>query len=187
MQDQKFLVYLRCCKPTSSLQNTMKKAIDALKEILQESVETVWSPLENIKAVYWGDPVNVPLSSLPCIIIRPDSTDFTRRWSRYDQKERTITVIIRFSLKEYFDSTEDFKVNIAEECISMTGDEDSDHQTAPLTVCGTIQNNPSLQYTGWNAVTDSRVLRVEYAPSTVTWNPLYESIITIALKTVGDR
>lgn len=82
----------------------MDKVMFALQQLIKTSVDVSWSPLEGVKRVYFWDPTTNSLSSTPAIVIRPVRSNYTLRWSRYDQKECTIQVILIYNQLDYFDN-----------------------------------------------------------------------------------
>jgi len=168
----------------------MHEPITAIQEILKTAVADDDSPLYWIKKVYYGDPVIIPESSMPALCVVPIDDEYTRRWSRYDQKEHTIEIRLVYNQKSYFGKSQSDpdpeKVFVVEDALLKIG-KVSSHSTDALTVCWLIQKNPRLTYTWWDAAEDSRVLRVTYGLTEMRWYNTYEAIVRVIVTVLGDR
>lgn len=83
------------------------------------------------------------------------------------------------------------KVFAIEDAIKKVEEMNSDHSTADLSVCGTIQSNPSLPYSDGantlNAAEIAQVKSVNYSFSENRWFPTFEVVTTIEAKVIWDR
>ncbi len=65
------------------------------------------------------------------------------------------------------------------------------HSTAPLTVCGTIQQHSGLPFTDANGTLNTselaQIVSVNYQMSQERWFPTWETIITVQAICIGDR
>jgi len=75
----------------------MDKVLSAVKQLLEASVQQSWSPLSDIKKVYYGDPITVALSDCPALIVRPKSTEYVPRGNQYDQKKYNVEVVLVYN------------------------------------------------------------------------------------------
>lgn len=82
----------------------MDKILRAIQQLLKASIAAGSSPLEWLKRVYVGDPVQVPLDSQPCLIIKPISSDYSSRGTKYDSKTHTIQIILLYNQRDYYES-----------------------------------------------------------------------------------
>lgn len=82
----------------------MQKAIAALKQVLENTVANSLSPLHDVKIVFFGDPVLIPESNLPALIVHPLNSQYLMRGSRYDQKTHNIMVSLVYNQKQYFEN-----------------------------------------------------------------------------------
>lgn len=57
----------------------MEKVVIALKTLIEASIATPGSVLSDIKKVYFGDPIQIPVSCQPAITITPISTETVAR------------------------------------------------------------------------------------------------------------
>lgn len=83
---------------------SMDKILSAIKQLLEAARLVSWSKLANIKRVYYGDPITVPLSSLPALIVRPRTSTFILRWSRYDEKQESVEIVLVYNQSQYYNS-----------------------------------------------------------------------------------
>lgn len=67
----------------------------------------------------------------------------------------------------------------------------SDHSTAALSVCGTIQGNTSLPYSDGgvtrNAAELAQIQSVNYSFSENRGFPTFEVVTTVSARVIGDR
>lgn len=80
----------------------MEKVLLAAKQLLESSISQSWSPIASIKRVYFGDPITIAISSLPALIVRPKSTEYTPRWSQYDQKKYNFEIVLVYNQSSYY-------------------------------------------------------------------------------------
>lgn len=90
----------------------MDKVMRAIKQLLEASVNQMWSPLSDIKKVYYGDPITVALSDCPALIVRPKSTEYDPRGNQYDQKKYNIEVVLVYNQSSYYQSYKLAEYNI---------------------------------------------------------------------------
>lgn len=84
------------------------------------------------------------------------------------------------------------KVFSIEDAINKVEAVDDNRATAELTVCGTIEKNPSLPFVDANGITRnaadlSKVVSVNYSFTESRWFPTFEVVTTIEVIAVGDR
>lgn len=91
----------------------MDKIIAAIKQLLEAAQLVSWSKLANIKRVYYGDPITVPISSLPALIVRPRSSTFVLRWSRYDEKQEALEIVLVYNQSQYYNSFKGTPINVS--------------------------------------------------------------------------
>lgn len=82
----------------------MDKILQAIKQLLESSVQQSWSPLSDIKKIYYGDPITVALWDCPALIVRPRSTEYTPRGNQYDQKKCNVEIVLVYNQSTYFGS-----------------------------------------------------------------------------------
>lgn len=82
----------------------MKNAMEAVRQLLEKSAQVSGSPLADIRRFYFGDPIKIPQSSLPALIVHPIATGWEQRGSQYDMKTHTIEVRLVYNVKQYLGS-----------------------------------------------------------------------------------
>lgn len=172
----------------------MQKVLEAIRQIVSSAVATDGSPLNGIKSVYFGDPISIPESSQPAIVVHPISTVFVKRGSRYDRKLHTVEVRFIDNKKNYEQtSPKDAKKVVGVETAVQRMEETTDPQkTKTTSLCGLIQTNPTLEYVNEEGKTlhasiDANVVRVDYTFSMARGFPTFEVIVTIEALAQGDR
>jgi len=115
----------------------MKKSIELLKTKLEEKVKGI------IKSIYIGDPVYIPDSCLPCIVINPMSTEVTVADSARDMHSHSIDISIVIDARQYFNATPDKMVGTEFLMKTMEG-ELSSGDIDPNSVVGVLRDNLTL-------------------------------------------
>lgn len=82
----------------------MDKVLSAVKQLLEASVQQSWSPLSDIKKVYYGDPITIALSDLPALVVRPKNTEYVPRGNQYDQKKYNLEIVLVYNQSSYYGS-----------------------------------------------------------------------------------
>ena len=73
----------------------------AIKQLLDTARQAATTnPLKEIKAVYYGDPVVIPQSNLPCLCIIPGTAQTVPRGSRYDSRTGEVRIKVVFTVKD---------------------------------------------------------------------------------------
>lgn len=172
----------------------MEKPIAAIQQLIKTAIQEEWSPLADIKKVYFGDPVLIPESSMPAITIAPKTEWYIRRWSRYDQKSYTIEIRLVYNQKLFYgkwDNAE--KVFIVDDCMKKVWQVNNDLQSVSWnTICWIIQKNYNLPFTEEDesisyTATDAHVNTVNYQLTQLRWYPTYEAIVQVQATLIGDR
>jgi len=91
----------------------MENIILAIKQLLENAIIAVDSPLAEIKQVYFGDPINIPEKMLPVITIQPISDTFTAVSNCDDEKISNIEVKVIFNQKDYYANNQNSAINIS--------------------------------------------------------------------------
>lgn len=170
----------------------MDIVITAIKELLESSVSQTSSPLNDIKRVFYWDPITIPQSNLPALCIQPIWTEYILRGSRYDQKKHTIEIRLIYNTKSYFSENPAIdKVEAVEDAIKKVEEWNLSHETANYTVCGTIQKNTTLPYTYSSTIKNAcelaRVKSVNYTFSDARGFPTYEVITIVEADVIWNR
>lgn len=172
----------------------MQKVLEAIRQIIASAVATNGSPLNGIKSVYFGDPISIPESSQPALIVQPISTEIQKRGSRYDRKLHTVEVRLVDNIKNYEKTspTDAKKVTGVENAVIRMEDINDPQKTNIYSVCGLIQTNPKLMYKSeadetLYAAMDANVVRVDYTFNVSRGFPTFEVIVQIQAIAQGDR
>jgi hypothetical protein len=185
----------------SFLPGDMQNIIEAVVQLLRSNIEQTSAPLSNVKCVYWGDPVSIPLSNSPALIVHPLVTDYKRRGTRYDEKIHQIEIRLVYNIKQYVTagtSTDDpFKVFSVEEAIKAIEQTDGTTMgTQEDSLCGLIQAHPALTFKPRFALdsalpqvasADAKVLNVNYVFNSARGFPTFEIIVKVQVIAIGDR
>lgn len=115
----------------------MKKSIDLLKTKLKEKLNGL------VKNFYIGDPFIFPKSTLPAIIINPNSTETNILDNQRDEHTHFINVSLVIDAQTYFNATPDTMVGTEFLMETMEG-EDSDGNISSNTILGVLRENLNL-------------------------------------------
>lgn len=177
----------------------MDAIIEAIVQLLQTAVKEAQSPLRVVRAIYDGDPVTLPESNMPAMIVHPDTSDWNRgsSGSRYDNKSHRLTITLVYNQKMVLgsiaaDSANVFRTKAVREAISMMEKAGTDHATAHNSVAGIIQSNPSLPYTAEdgtvkNACELAWFTGVRYEFTRNRGFPAFEVTGSVDATVIGDR
>ena len=181
----------------------MNRILEAIKQLLEATVANPSSPLyydandykNGIRAVYFGDPLQIPMSSHPALVVHPIGTTYEKRGSRYDQKVHSVEIRLVDNAANYLATTpaDGLKVPSVERFGDMIEKSASDQETSSVSICGLIQNNPNLPYVNAEskeqetAAIDSRVRSVQYVFNSARGYPTFEAIILVEVIAQGDR
>lgn len=161
----------------------MDEIIKSIQLLIKNSIIQIWSPLSDVKKVYYGDPIIIPQSSMPAIAIHPISTNYMQRWSKYDEKTHNIVIKLIYNAKNYFnDNTNIEKIEAIQDSILKT-EKTLNFETLDNTICGIIEKNPTLN----NNCSLVKVDSINYNFNENRWTPTYEVNINIIAKIIWNR
>lgn len=171
--------------------------IEAIWQLLKAARAVTEGPLRAVKAVYWGDPIQIPRSSQPALIVQPARSRYTARGSRYDRKEHDFEVRLVDNIENYLvvDKETGQKVPSVQEFIRRMEMTDENGMTLNNTVAGILMRNQMLPYTvkvagadvARNASLLVEVRTVEYVYNSARNFPTFEAILTGVATVQGDR
>jgi hypothetical protein len=115
----------------------MKKTIELLKIILSDGTKGL------IKYIYIGDPMLIPMSCLPALIINPLKTITTKADSARDKHEHTIAISLVIDAKQYLGATPDKMIG-SDFLMTTMGGEDSTGELDTKTILSLIRKNLKL-------------------------------------------
>ena len=169
----------------------MDKILLSIKGLLVTAIATPWSPLSDIKKVYYGDPIVVPECDMPAIIVHPENTDITMTWSRYDKKNHAISVKLIYNLKAFLGGSDPSKITAVQDSIKKIEDSNENHEIMSNTITWIIQKNVSLPYdNNWTTRHAAELARVTSIAYPFTQNrgfPAYEVIVSVEAIAIGNR
>lgn len=170
--------------------------LEALRQLYEASIKVPDSALHGVKAVFYGDPVEVGESDLPALVVQPGVTDYnvSKSGTRYDRKVHNVEVKLLFSKSQYMSKhpTDKRKVQGLYAAVRMAEQVDTSGKTAVTSVCGVIQSNPTLPYTDENGVArkasiGTQVQNVRYDFTVNRNTPIFEVIVAASAEVSGDR
>ena len=178
----------------------MDKILDAIREIITGLAADATSPLyynatthkKGIKRVYRGDPAQIAHTEFPCIVVRPVSSRWVKRMTRYDRKEHLVEVIIVANMNTYKDvDPDDSAVVLAVQAANdMMEETDNAQSTDAKTIIGALSKNSTLPYTDGGtkyAAVDLSPESVDYVFNSSRGFPTYEVIALFRVTSQGDR
>ena len=180
----------------------MDKVLIAIREIITGLVSDSASPLYynastaqgGIKRVFKGDPAQIPTNEFPCIIVRPVSSSWVGRHTRYDKKEHRVEVIIVANMNTYKDTDPDDAgvVLSLQTMMDMMEKTDNVQSTSAKTIVGVLSANPTLPYTIAGPLTkyaavDIKPESVDYVFNSSRGFPTFEVIALFSVTSQGDR
>lgn len=178
----------------------MDKVLDAIREIVTTLVSDSQSPLyynadtapKGVKRVFRGDPAQIPHSEFPCVVVRPVSSQWVKRMTRYDRKEHTVEVILVMNMNTYKDvNPSDPGVVLAlQTAHNMMEQTDTEQKTSAKTIIGVLEANPTLPYTSVTtkyAAIDLIPVSVDYVFNSSRGFPTFEVIALFKVTSQGDR
>lgn len=178
----------------------MDKVLAAFVELITTLVSDSSSPLyfnastapKGIKRVYKGDPSQIIKDDQPCIIVRPVSSEWEKRMSRYDRKIHMVEVIIVAGMDLYKESTpaDPSAPTWLSTMVDMMEDTNTAQSTTAKTIMGLFGANPKLPYTDSGtkyAAVDTKPQSVDYVFNSSRGFPTFEVIALFRVTSQGDR
>lgn len=178
----------------------MDKVLTAIRALVTTLVSDSSSPLyynvstapAGIKRVYKGDPAQIPHAEFPCVIVRPVSSEWVRRMTRYDRKEHIVEVVIVMNFNTYKDTDpDDVGIVLAiQTAYGMMESTNTAQVTSAKTIVGVLEANPTLPYTDSGtkyAAVDLAPLSVDYVFNSSRGFPTFEVIARFRVTSQGDR
>jgi hypothetical protein len=115
-----------------------KHAEDVIIEVLKDNLG------KKFKDYYFGDPVFIPSSSMPCIIVDRERTQYEQRTTAHD--ERTIIVTIRVVLNKKSDLNRPGKEATTKRLLMdlIEGEDESTDEVSQESILGILRKNYTL-------------------------------------------
>lgn len=162
----------------------MNLVLLAIQQLLKASVANVNSPLNNIKQVFYGDPILIPDKSFPSITISPLSTEVTLRWSQYDQRKTQVEMRLVYNVKSFFSEN---PINDQVKQVQSVVEKIEWGATRWLGIIDVIQENSTLPYNWTPTCQLAKVTTVNYVFSTDRGFPTYEVVINVEVNIIINR
>lgn len=179
----------------------MYKILNAIVGLISQLVSDNESPLyyqkgadtpHGVRAIFTGDPQQIPMSDFPCVVVRPVSTNVVREATRKDMREHLIEIIIVENLKNYAETDPDNprEVQSLVHMMEMMETSDENQQISQSSILGKLLKNPRLPYvdsgTKYAAIA-VRLESIDYVFNISRGFPTFEVIAAIRVTTQGDR
>lgn len=169
----------------------MDKILLAIDELITAEIG-VGKTLESIKSVWQGKPPEISERDLPAVYIVPIRTPFDHEGSgtRTDQRKQIVNISLVLNKKDYFgqESTDSKKVFVQAKAAELIEGTNDVQGIKSDTICGIIQNNQRLPYTGGNnASIMALVQSVDYDTINDAGEDIYGATIEVEVTTRGDR
>lgn len=178
----------------------MDKVLTSIRELLTALAADASSPLyynastnpKGIKRIFRGDPNQIPKDDFPAIVVRPVSSQWTKRQSRYDQKTHQVEVIIVENMNNYKDDSpsDAGSVQSLQAMINMMEGTNNVQSTGAKTIVGCISANPLLPYTDSGtkyAAVNTKPESIDYVFNASRGFPTFEVIALFTVTSQGDR
>jgi len=115
----------------------MKKSIELLKTKLESKLKG------RVKSFYIGDPWILPESSMPCIMINPNTTETNILDNQRDTHSHNIDVSLIIDARQFFDATPEKMVGTVF-LMDIMEAELSDGSIDPASILGILRDNLNL-------------------------------------------
>lgn len=115
----------------------MKATILLLKKILEDGLRGI------IKYIYIGDPLLIPNSCLPALIINPLRTETSKADNARDRHNHSIQIALVIDAKQYLGATPDKMIG-SDFLMSTMGGEDSTGALDVKTILSLVRKNLNL-------------------------------------------
>jgi len=169
----------------------MEKVIRGIVEILTNArtAAITGDPIKIVKGIFFWDPILIPISQLPAIVVAPVSDTITARGTQYDQADATIRVKLVQNLKDDLGSNTLAPENLklAEYAIQLMEQRDTNGKIKTVSITGALRAQPELPYQWSKSVDWNGSYSIEYGFTDVRWYIAFETTLTIAVKTISDR
>jgi len=158
----------------------------SIKQLIETAKTTATKHLKDIKIVYYGDPVIIPQSNMPCFCIIPGRVNNTGRGSRYDNNAGNVKIKLVFNIKDDMGGTQQDKIGFTEKAVKIM-EEKTAGKYDPQSIMGILRANPLLPYNGSDSIQNMNSVNIEYNFEGKRETPTYEATMTIDFLGITDR
>lgn len=169
----------------------MENIIRGIIQILEATKTSAGStdPIKGVKSFFFGDPVIIPVSMLPAIVVSPVSEQVTARGTAYDQADGTVRVKLVQNLKDNLGASavDPDNVKLTEQAVRLFEERDSTGKVKPVSIIGALRKNPTLPYNGAKSCEWNGAFALEYGFTDARGYIAFETTLSIITKTLSDR
>lgn len=175
----------------------MEYVLAAIVQLLRAAIKDSDGALYGVKCVYDGDPIKIPESNMPALVVMPEESapDPEHEGTRTQRMIHQVRIALVYNEKAMLGAAKDdpYKVAAVRESIRRMEATGIDHSTESKSVRGIILRNPFLPYTPpnggtqFNAADFSRYVRTSYDFTRNRGFPAYEVSTYVNATVVGDR
>ncbi len=159
----------------------------AIKQLLDAAIAAATTqPIKGIQIVYYGDPVVIAQSNMPCLCIIPGSAQAAPRGSRYDNRTGEVKIKLVFSVKDDIWGANQDIIGWTQKAVQIIEKMDGQKYHAE-SIMGILRANQGLPYNGNDTVQTTQAVNVEYRFENQRGWPTFEATITVQYLAVWDR
>lgn len=138
----------------------MKNILTQIKALLTTAIANPLSPLNKVKVVLIGDPLQIPEASTTdsCILIKPIAQSQEIRGNVLERIFSDIEIALIVDAKDYLRNEQSGIDTIVGSVCDMVNKLETNNQSDPLAIVGLIQKNPRLN----NSCHDSNITAISY-------------------------
>lgn len=168
----------------------MDEAILGILEILEAAKTSAGStaPIKKINGFYYGDPILIPASNLPAIVVMPVSDSVTARGTAYDQSDIRIRIKLVQNLKDEMGNTAAvYNSGLTKNAVDLFQERDENRKLKPESIVGAMRSKPGLPYNGVKSVDWDGQYNITYDFTEIRGYIAFESNLNIMAKIISDR
>jgi len=117
----------------------MQNTIDQLKTLIKANINNA-----DYKAIYVGDPVFIPSSTLPCIIINPESNSIETNDTAQDMHRQEFTITYAMDKRKELNKVPDYVVTVKKMLEIMEARDSSTGKLKTTSIAGMLRGNFTL-------------------------------------------
>ena len=169
----------------------MEKIIRGILEILEAAKTSAEStdPIKGVKSFFFGDPILIPASMLPAIVVAPVAESVSSRGTGLDQADATIKVKLVQNLKDDLGASavDPENVKLTENAVRIFEQRDENGKIKPVSIIGALRSQPELPYQGSASCQWNGSFSLEYGFTDSRGYVAFETNLNIIAKTISDR
>ncbi len=162
-----------------------------IKEILTaaQAAAQPTDAMSLVKSIFFGDPIIIPESMLPAIVVHPGTSNVTSRGTQMDQEDATIIIKLVQNLKDTLGASEidSQNVKMTEIALDIFEERDSNDTIKPVTIIGALRKQPEIPYQGKSTCQWNGAFNTAYSFTDSRGYVAFETNMSILAKTISDR